>query len=487
MPHRTIVGMVLRRSVLGGLILLGGSLAQATAPGGSSEPPVEPLSFIGPPVAQNVIQCTPWSVSFLEGEVQTDDPIAVALNRAGPGTTVLLSPGDYRGFDLGFRSSSPSAIRGGGGQPYLPVIIEGMGGVKIRSHGGGGTTISIAQQAPVGHVTFRNLEIVPGYSAAVAFFRENGRSHDGFVFEDCDIKGGFNHPGNRGPKSKWGIWGHSMKDFVFRGIRRPALIQDIQHEHAFYLQNPKGDLTIENVHAKRLGRTFLQLTARRSEGDPGRGRVLVRDCRVEDAGIGRGDGFKGGAAFTFAGRHNGQIVLENNVYRAGFDPAIRKLTQKGSPYGTGAFVAWDGGEKEPNNLLILRNNTFEFAEGCGDRPVVSIGGCRAVRFVGRNRFVSGGAQPALELDPVRDKFPGPDGGPKDPRLRNVPNGNLLFDRATVVEGPVEVRGRTVPFEDLLPKPPPATPPSGDEVPEEGGDAPNDTPNDKGEEESGKGV
>ena len=31
--------------------------------------------------------------------------------------------------------------------------------------------------------------------------------------------------------------------------------------------------------------------------------------------------YKGGSAFTIAGRHEGRFVLENNRFRAGFDPA----------------------------------------------------------------------------------------------------------------------------------------------------------------------
>jgi hypothetical protein len=99
------------------------------------------------------------------------------------------------------------------------------------------------------------------------------------------------------------------------------------------------------------------------------------------------------------------------------------------PYGSGAFVAWDNGSA-PNGTLILRDNDFALAPGCGDRPVVSIGGCREVQIVGANKFVSGGDKPALELDPVDDKGPS-----------NSLNGKVLVAKTTVLKGSVRIAGK----------------------------------------------
>ena len=44
--------------------------------------------------------------------------------------------------------------------------------------------------------------------------------------------------------------------------------------------------SLKTVHeAWLLGRTFLQLTCRAKEGPAGRGKLTVRNCRVNDVGI----------------------------------------------------------------------------------------------------------------------------------------------------------------------------------------------------------
>jgi hypothetical protein len=247
------------------------------------------------------------------------------------------------------------------------------------------------------------------------------QSHEGFHFVDCAIDGGFDHATGRGLNTKWGVWAHSLADFQFVGRTRPAEIKNLRNEHAFYLQNCRGDVTIDNVRASRLGRTFLQVTARPGDGPPGVGTVTVRNCVVEDACIAIGDDYKGGYAFTIAGRHTGMLIFENNRYRAGFVPALRKLTRPGVPYGTGAFVSWDGfGQR--NGRLVLRGNDFELAPGCGDRPLVAIGGCTDVDIAGANRFVSA-YDIALELDP-----------PREAGFESNPNGRVRIDPRTVVTG-----------------------------------------------------
>jgi hypothetical protein len=395
------------------------------------EPPPKPVALI---------HCKPGSIQLGRDAARpSDNPIAEALTRSGPGTLIELEGGDYPAFTMGFGKGQRGEAMTHGGSPGNPVIVRAVGGGRPRIRpNGGGDTIAVAQAMRVGNITFQGILIVCGYRAGVIFYKldDPTKVHEGFHFIDCEINGAYDHLAQQGVQSKWGIWGHSLKDFVFKGVDKPAVVRDICHEHAFYLQNARGDITIENVLAQRIGRTFCQFTARPSDGTPGTGTITIRHCIVEDACIAAGDNYKGGAAFTFAGRHDGTVLVEGNRYRAGFAPGIQKLTGPESPYGTGAFVAWDY-HSGATGKLILRDNDFELAKGCGDRPVVSIGGCRDVQVVGKNRFVSGGVQPALDLDPTDEKG-----------LTNTAITTLSLDPATEIAGRIKVRGKVVAREEV---------------------------------------
>ena len=384
------------------------------------------------PATARSIRCTPTSIRVSGGAPEpVQNSIAAALQRAAPGALIELESGVYKGFSVGFDKQIYWNARTTGGQRGQPITVRGQGDVRIVPDDSG-DTIAFSQGVKVGFIEFENLTIVPGYRAGIMFCKVGaGQKYEGFHFTDCNITGSFDALTQTGTQSKWGVWGHSLSDFEFRGVARPAVVRDIQQEHGFYLQNAKGDITIENVRASRLGRTFVQFTARASDGDPGIGTIAVRNCVVEDACIAAGDDFKGGAAFTVAGRHTGTLIFEKNVYRAGFATGIQKLTREGVPYGSGAFVAWDNGGV-PNGTLILRDNEFTLAPGCGDRPVVSIGGCGDVEIVGVNKFVSGGDKPALELDPVDDQGPS-----------NTLNGRVRIAPTTQLKGAVRIAGKLV--------------------------------------------
>jgi len=376
------------------------------------------------------VVCSPTGLQLSgRAKKRSAHPIAEALQEARPGTVVWVKQGDYPPLRIGFDNNAPDNARTSGGRPGAPIVVEGRGRVRIL--GTGGDAISISQAVPNGYITFRNIEIRPGERSGVHFFKlSGGKKHEGYHFENCDIIADFDHRTGRGSKSKWGVWGHSLSDFAFVGVGRPARVENIRFEHGFYLQNPQGSIRIERVHARRLGRTFLQLTSRRSDGPPGIGDVIVRNCLVEDVGLSVRDGYKGGSAFTVAGGLRGRLLFEHNTYRAGFDRSLLRLTRPGQPYGTGAFVAWRSWKDAPNGELILRDNDFAFAPGCGDRPVVSIGGCQRVDLVGANRFVSGGTFDALALDPVQD------GG----KLQSSANGKVSVSKRTRIEGRVTLRG-----------------------------------------------
>lgn len=368
--------------------------------GGSPESVALRSSSRLPSAASETIFCTPDSISVPGRDFEyVDNPIAAALRVAEPGSHIQLSSGDYPPFTIGMGSRSSANADTRGGRRGEPIVIEGGSQVRIV---GKFDTIAINYNVPVGYITFRNLTILPGTRAGVIFYKHAGAVYRGFSFEDCHILGQFNHLTGQGTSSKWGVKANNLADFRFVGKFAPARIENIAVEHAFYLQNHRGPILIEEVHAKNLGRTFVQFTARAAEGPPGKGNITIRRCQVEDACIGRGDAFKGGSAFTFSGRLDCRILLEKNTYRAGFASGIQRLTRKGQPYGTGALAAWTEGTQERNGELVLQDNQFSMAEGCGDRALVSIGGCKKVNIVGSNRFRAGGDYEALALDPVRN-------------------------------------------------------------------------------------
>ena len=407
------------------LAVLSLALAGLTAPA---------LAQGGQLTAQSIF-CTPTTIRLGAKEQPSKNPIADALSRCGPGSRVELASGDYPAFSVGFAKKADWNAPIPGGTQMQPIVVRAQGQVRIVPRSSG-DTISINQETHAGWITFEGLTIQCGYRAGIMFYKQPPeRRHEGFKFLDCHVVGGFDHATGQGSNSKWGIWGHSLSDFEFRGVRGRASVRDPRPEHGFSLQNLVGDVTIENVDGARLGRTFLQITARPGDGVPGTGNVLVRNCSVEDACIARGDDFKGGSAFTLAGRHTGRAVFENNRYRAGFNSMLRGLTREGVPYGTGAFVAWDGGGVS-NGTLILKNNDFQMAPGCGDRPLVSIGGCKDVQLLGRNRFTAG-ASSALEIDPVAVAG-----------FNSNPCGKVTIDPALESKGAVRIKGAEATKEQL---------------------------------------
>jgi len=409
----------------------------ATATPAVSAAPTSPAPLQGTRGKAKIVECTPTTIKIGRDRPRaTKNPIADAISAAAPGCEITLRGGKYPGFTLGFDKNNARNSRSSGGLPGQPISITGIGDVVIYADASVGDTISINQQVKNGYFTFSNLKIEPGYRAAILFFKlDGGRSHDSFKFIDCSIIGSWDHARNKGKKSKWGVWGHSMKNFEFRGFRYTSRVENIQQEHGFYIQNAQGPILIENVRASRLGRTFCQFTARAKDGPIGIGSITVRNCFVEDIGLFKGDNYKGGSAFTFAGRLTGDILIEKNTYRAGFNSRLKGLTRNDAPYNTGALVCWSGGEKIKNRKVTIKDNDFEFAEGCGDRPVVSIGGCDSVSILGKNRFVSGGQQPALALDPLKG---GPGSPPVSPR-----NGRVFLSPDTELSGRAEMNGRKI--------------------------------------------
>jgi hypothetical protein len=427
------------------LLVCAGALASLAQPVSTRAQPVStraqpvpsllqevPAERIG--TVQGVLQCAPNWVRLPSGErYDSPNPVARALEFAAPGAVIEVLSGTYPALQLGFQSRNPESARTAGGQIAQPIVVRGRGQVRFDP-GAVGDTIAINQQQPCQHVWFESIDLVPGSRCAVMFYDlADNQAHVGFRFYDCRILGGWNHTDGTGVQSKWGVLGHDLSDFVFAGRERRAEVRDIRLEHAFYLQSPRGDITLENIDAARLGRCFVQLVAREQSGPPGRGLIVVRGNRVSDVGLSDWDGFKGGSAYTFAGGlEHCTILVERNTYRAGFERALLGRTTEGRPYGTAAFVAWDGGEARPNGTLVLRGNDFELADNCGDRALVSIGACERVVIEGDNRFVSGAHPVALALE---SSYVGRRAEPKQ-------NGRVHLSAEVTLRGDLTIDGRT---------------------------------------------
>lgn len=422
------------------LIGLIAGLFIAYAPSGQAQLPLELDSERRS--IQGTIECSPEALRLPDGREWADRyPLARALELAAPGCVIRLRPGQYGQLGIGFDSRQDWNAKGAGGVAGNPVIVDGFNQAQLVP-GGASDTIGVHGGVESGHIRFQNLQIEAGTRAGVLFYeRPPEQAHRGYEFHDCTIDGKWDHATKSGPHdSKWGVLGHALADFVFAGVRGRAVVKNIRHEHAFYLQNPRGDLTIENVDGHQVGRTFLQITARESQGPAGRGLITVRGCEVADIGLSDWDNHKGGSAFTFAGRlPHCTIVVSGNTYRAGFNSKLTHLKPPGRSYGTGALVAWDGTEKIGNGALVLQDNDFEFAESCGDRPVVKIGACEIVRIGPGNRFVSGSSFPALDVDPTR---------PGSSELEYLPNAAVTLLAGNTFEGGVRRRGEELSDSDL---------------------------------------
>ena len=114
--------------------------------------------------------------------------------------------------------------------------------------------------------------------------------HGHITLVRCDFIGSGSNWNGRG--MKWGIRGHGPARWTITGCTfEPA------QEHSIYIDNPQGDLLIEECDGVGNGRTFMQITNRPTSGPSQFGNILVRECScfdIDDAG-------GGGSDYTFVG------------------------------------------------------------------------------------------------------------------------------------------------------------------------------------------
>lgn len=126
--------------------------------------------------------------------------------------------------------------------------------------------------------------------------------------------------------------------------------------------------------ARRLGRTFIQVVQRSSEGPIGQGIVLVENVGVEDCGLA-----DGGSCLTLAG-HADTTIYRNVTVRGGYDATLDALPARG------AIVAWTPGGTNywediyQNGTVIIEDCAFDFQQG--DRALASFAGAERLEITG---------------------------------------------------------------------------------------------------------
>ncbi|MEM7307926.1 MAG: hypothetical protein AAF682_14710 [Planctomycetota bacterium] len=346
------------------------------------------------------------------------------------GYHVQLTAGTYAPFKFDTGSTSAPSVNWIGSSNASPVIVQGGAGVVIeRSTGPGSDTIFVISGGDPGHpfnfITWRDIFIEASTRAGVLIGwggdPPDEVAYTGWTFENCEIDGDFDHAAQSGPDSKWGMLTWALADFTWSG----GSVHNIHREHCFYMHNNAGDVLIEDADLYEVGRTALQVVARKWEGTPQNpvlppnpGDITLRDCVIADtglfnAGINPDSGlpyssnFHHGQSVTIVGRQLGTSTVTGNRIEYGLDtftPGLRAAIvarhdyPPNTPYGNGAFHAWTTPKEdfEQSTLLILHSNRITYnATGCDYKPVVV--GAFLFACV-QNNFVSSGSKPdAIEV------------------------------------------------------------------------------------------
>lgn len=343
------------------------------------ESPVREL-LVTPAAAEADWICTPTTVTRVAtGEQWTKDKsVEFAYGQSVPGDVILLEAGDYKKFEINKAWQD--------GQALTWIKARTPGTARILRHSVGGSATLDLKKA--GYVVFQGLDIKPSDQAAVLCAQN--LTIPQITFVNCTVSGDWDWISRTGARAKWGVLGWQLSGFTWLGGR----IENLSDEHAFYLHNCEGDVTIADVRVSRLGRTLVQIVARSTEskGNEGRGRITVRNVEASDCCL-EGNA-SGGSALTFAGRHRDPILVTDTVIRAGFDAALNDAF--GKVTATGAFVSHFGGgsDQVPNGPITLHRCVLEIAPGGGDRTHLSVAATDA--FTLKACTVTAGRRYALE-------------------------------------------------------------------------------------------
>ena len=224
-------------------------------------------------------------------------------------------------------------------------------------------------------------------------------------FVNTYVDGEWDFINNRGQKSKWGCMtyrvGRSSRGSNIAGFRwHGGGISGIKGEHCFYFHNVHAmQPTHMAVHLKDLTlgpseRTAVQFVARESEGPNGSGRIILENITVRNVCLEQSGG---GYAFTFAGNHNGRVVLRNIDCWLG-DGTIS------TDNVTGGFVSHAGGGSggRPTKAIVIEDSTFRVGpltgRGSARRANLQVGDVKFFTLRNTTVIQADGAREAVSFD-----------------------------------------------------------------------------------------
>ena len=303
--------------------------------------------------------------------------------------------GDYAWGELG------KGLRKPRGTPSDPIVVRGVGKVRVKPQNfGGGATLTVHGGS---WVTFENVTFEAS-GTGIFFMPDWQRGQRGWHFIDCEIDGLWDWRAGRsrhpaGVSSKWGISSWSLQDFLWQG----GSIHDVYWEHAMYHRNPRGDIVVRGAEIARVGRTAVQVRCPDGEGSmqnlpPGRGRLVIEDCRIADTGLA-----DGGSSITLAGRNQMRTTIADNRIEFGSDPRLVDAWRErrgGARFGGGTVAVWSERDGWSNGPVELSGNQIRYGPGCGDRAAIQVGSTPTLRLLENRVVLADAAVPGPHQDAV---------------------------------------------------------------------------------------
>jgi hypothetical protein len=355
-------------------------------------------------------------VGNAESPVEYPHVQAIELaNTEGHGGNIFLTAGTYGWFRIMTQYSSHSkTVDRLVSSPENPVRLVGQtsetGALRVRftSPGAGGYTLQMRETSSdenmqIDHLEFYRLRFECGRDCIhVGTYDESVQGsdvvYDGLVFADVEMDGRYQWLERGESTGKWGM--HTRNLGKFELLR--SHIHNTHWEHGIYVHAPRGEFIAMANTIHDVGRTAFQFTARKDpylEGEehpPNNHPIRVYNNYLADTSL--ADGCAGGSTISLFGR-NQQAYIKNNLIEMGYDSFTPGLLDEMNSFCqytpfTGAITSasfeTDGYENSTGPFLI-EHNTFRYAQGTGDRAVVTLAAVDEAIF--RNNHVTTGNNP----------------------------------------------------------------------------------------------